>query len=64
MLNAIMTWGDYAKKALAAGVPMPKILSSKSKDTMAKVKFEADFEKFLDGVNKEMQAEFKAMEAA
>ncbi len=64
MLNSIMTWGDYAKKALAAGVPMPKILASKSKDTMAKVKFEAEFEKFLDGVNKEMQAEFKAMEAA
>jgi V/A-type H+/Na+-transporting ATPase subunit A len=64
MLNAIMTWGDYAKKALAVGVPMPKILASKSKDTMAKVKFEADFEKFLDSVNKEMQAEFKAMEAA
>ena len=31
---------------------------------LAKVKFEADFEKFLDTVNKEMQAEFKAMEAA
>jgi V/A-type H+-transporting ATPase subunit A len=64
MLNSIMIWGNYAKKALAAGVPMARILASKSKDSMAKVKFEADFEKFLDGVNKEMQAEFKAMEAA
>jgi V/A-type H+-transporting ATPase subunit A len=64
MLNSIMAWGDYAKKALAAGVPMPRILASKSKDTMAKVKFEADFEKFLDVVDKEMKAEFKAMEAA
>jgi V/A-type H+-transporting ATPase subunit A len=64
MLNSIMTWGDYAKKALAAGVPMQRILASKAKDSMAKVKFEADFEKYLDGVNKEMQAEFKAMEAA
>jgi V/A-type H+-transporting ATPase subunit A len=64
MLNSIMTWGDYAKKALAAGVPMARILASKSKDSMAKVKFEADFEKYLDGVSKEMQSEFKAMEAA
>jgi V/A-type H+/Na+-transporting ATPase subunit A len=64
MLNSIMTWGDYAKKALAAGVPMARILASKSKDSMAKVKFEADFEKYLDGVSKEMQTEFKAMEAA
>jgi V/A-type H+-transporting ATPase subunit A len=64
MLQSIMVWGDYAKKALAAGVPMNRILASKSKDTMAKVKFEADFEKFLAAVDKEMQAEFKAMEAA
>ncbi|OPY25647.1 MAG: V-type ATP synthase alpha chain [Methanocella sp. PtaU1.Bin125] len=64
MLQAIMTWGDYAKKALAAGVPMTRILASKSKDSMAKVKFEADFEKYLAGVDREMQAEFKAMEAA
>jgi V/A-type H+-transporting ATPase subunit A len=64
MLQSIMVWGDYAKKALAAGVPMGRILASKSKDSMAKVKFEADFEKFLAGVDKEMQAEFKAMEAA
>ncbi len=64
MLQSIMVWGDYAKKALAAGVPMNRILASKSKDSMAKVKFEADFEKFLAGVDKEMQAEFKAMEAA
>jgi V/A-type H+-transporting ATPase subunit A len=64
MLDSIMTWGEYAKKALAAGVPMARILASKSKDSMAKVKFEADFERYLDGVSKEMQAEFKAMEAA
>jgi V/A-type H+-transporting ATPase subunit A len=64
MLDSIMTWGEYAKKALAAGVPMARILASKSKDSMAKVKFEADFEKYLAEVTKEMQSEFKAMEAA
>ncbi len=64
MLNGIMTWGDYAKKALAGGVPMARILASKSKDDMAKVKFESNFEQYMDNINKAMQAEFKAMEAA
>ncbi len=45
-------------------MPPARILASKSKDEMAKVKFEADFEKYLDNVAKTMQAEFKAMEAA
>lgn len=64
MLKSILTWGDYAKKALASGVPMTRILASKAKDSMAKVKFEADFEKYLNNVDQEMQSEFKAMEAA
>ncbi len=64
MLKSIMTFGDYAKKALAAGVPIPRILALKSKDDLAKVKFEADFEKYMENVNQQMQAEFKALEAA
>ncbi|WP_424359262.1 ATP synthase subunit A [Methanocella sp. MCL-LM] len=64
MLKSIMTFGDLAQKALAAGVPMPKILSLKSKDDLAKVKYESDFEKYLNTVNSQMQAEFKALEAA
>ncbi|HMK47564.1 MAG TPA: V-type ATP synthase subunit A, partial [Methanocella sp.] len=64
MLKSIMTFGDYAKKALAAGVPIPKILSLKSKDDLAKVKFEADFEKYINNVNSQMQTEFKTLEAA
>ncbi len=64
MLSSIMSFGEYAKKALAAGVPIPKILALKSKDDLAKVKYEADFEKYLNDVNQQMQAEFKALEAA
>jgi V/A-type H+-transporting ATPase subunit A len=64
MMNEIMAFGRLAKKALAAGVPMPKILSLKSKTDLAKVKFEADFEKYLGNVDNEMKAEFKALEAA
>ena len=32
MLNEIMVFGKYAKTALAAGVPMPKILDLKSQN--------------------------------
>jgi V/A-type H+-transporting ATPase subunit A len=64
MLQSIMNYGGLARKALAAGVPMNRILGLKSKDDMAKVKFEPDFEKYLSNVNQQMQAEFKALEAA
>ena len=64
MLSSILTFGTLAKKALAAGVPMQKILSVKSKDDLAKVKYEAEFEKYINTINEQMQAEFKALEAA
>lgn len=64
MLSSIMLFGDYAKKALASGVPMGKILALKSKNDLAKVKFESDFEKYIENVNNQMKAEFKSLEAA
>jgi V/A-type H+/Na+-transporting ATPase subunit A len=63
MLNTIMTFGKYANKALEAGVPVSKIIAVQSKNEMAKVKFEPDFEKYLNDVNEHMKAEFKALEA-
>lgn len=64
MISEIMAFGRLANKALAAGVPIPKILALKSKNDLAKVKFEADFEKYLTNIDSEMKAEFKALEAA
>ncbi len=64
MMSEILAFGRLAKKALAAGVPMPKILALKSKTDLAKVKFEGDFERYLGNVDNEMKAEFKALEAA
>jgi V/A-type H+-transporting ATPase subunit A len=64
MIESIMNFGSYAKKALAAGVPIQKILALKSKTDLAKVKFEADFEKYLKEVDDLMKTEFKALEAA
>ena len=64
MMSQILSFGRYANKALASGVPMAKILSLQSKNDLAKVKFEADFEKYLDDVDAKMKAEFKSLEAA
>jgi V/A-type H+-transporting ATPase subunit A len=64
MLNAIMVYGRYAKTALAAGVPMQKILDLKSRTDLAKVKFEPDYEKYLADVDTLMKSEFKSLEAA
>jgi V/A-type H+-transporting ATPase subunit A len=64
MLNAIMVYGRYAKTALAAGVPMAKILGLKSRTDLAKVKFEPEFEKYLADVDTLMKSEFKSLEAA
>jgi len=44
MMNEILAFGRLAKKALAAGVPIPKILALQSKKDLAKVKFEGEFE--------------------
>ncbi len=64
MMNEILAFGRLAKKALAAGVPIPKILALQSKNDLAKVKFEGDFEKYLNNIDSQMKTEFRALEAA
>jgi len=58
LLKAISKYSDMATTALTAGVPMKDILALESKDELAKVKFEEDFEKALDEVLKKMDSEF------
>lgn len=58
LLKAISKYSDMATTALTAGVPMKDILSLQSKDELAKVKFEEDFDKALDVVLKKMDSEF------
>ncbi|OPY22119.1 MAG: V-type ATP synthase alpha chain [Methanomethylovorans sp. PtaU1.Bin093] len=58
LLKAISKYSDMATTALTAGVPMKDILSLQSKDELAKVKFEEDFDKALDAVLKKMDSEF------
>lgn len=64
MMSEILAFGRLAKTALAAGAPMARILALPSKNDLAKVKFEADFEKYLADIDARMKSEFKALEAA
>ncbi|MCD4800721.1 MAG: ATP synthase subunit A [Methanococcoides sp.] len=58
LLKAITRYGELATAALESGVPMNKIITIKSKDELAKVKFEENFDAALDVVMKKMDEEF------
>jgi V/A-type H+-transporting ATPase subunit A len=50
-----------AQAALESGVPMKDILSIESKDELAKVKYEEDFDGVLNVVMDKMDKEFAAL---
>ena len=58
LLKAITVWGDRAHNALESGVSVEDIMKSKSKDDLAKVKFEKDFDAALGVIMKTMEDEF------
>jgi V/A-type H+/Na+-transporting ATPase subunit A len=58
LLKSITRYGEMATAALESGVPMNKIITIKSKDELAKVKYEEDFDAALDVVMKKMDDEF------
>jgi V/A-type H+/Na+-transporting ATPase subunit A len=58
LLKSITRYGEMATAALESGVPMNKIITIKSKDELAKVKYEEDFDAALDVVMKKMDEEF------
>ncbi len=58
LLKAISKYSDMAQAALEAGIPMKDILALESKDELAKVKFEENFQGALDAVLAKMDKEF------
>jgi V/A-type H+-transporting ATPase subunit A len=58
LLKAISKFSDMATTALESGVPMTDIITLESKDELAKVKFEEDFETALNTVLSKMDEEF------
>lgn len=62
LLKAISKFAHQAYNALDDGVPITKIIALKSKDELAKVKFEKDFDNKLESILKEMDEEFRNFE--
>jgi len=61
LLKAIMTWGDRAQTALEGGAAIGDILKLKSKDDLAKVKFEKEFDVAIAEITKSMEEEFNKL---
>ena len=58
LLKSIMSWGDKAHNALDNGAPIEDIMKLKSKDDLAKVKYEKEFDRALGVIQKSMEDEF------
>ncbi len=58
LLKTITTWGDKAQNALEGGAAIEDIMKLKSKDDLAKVKFEKDFDAALGVITNTMEDEF------
>ena len=61
IMKAIMKFGDAAQEALKSGVPVSEIIKLESKDELAKVKFEENFDASLNVVLTKMDKEFAAL---
>jgi len=61
LLGAILKYRDYAFEALQRGVSVDQIKSTPSKDALAKVRLEDQYEPILQKVLAQMDSEFKAM---
>jgi V/A-type H+-transporting ATPase subunit A len=61
LLEAILKYRDLAFDAVQKGIPVSQITSVPSKDALAKVRLEAEYEPILAKVMAQMEAEFKAL---
>jgi len=62
-MKTILKYGDLAYKALGEGSKVSDIVSIKSKEKLADVKFEKEYEKLLNSIVKEMESEFRKMKS-
>jgi len=60
-LAAILKYRDYAFEAIQRGISVAEINSVPSKDALAKVRLEAEYEPILAKVLAQMDVEFKAL---
>jgi V/A-type H+-transporting ATPase subunit A len=62
LLSQIKKYSEFAQKALAMEVPVKDIAYLKSRDELAKLKFEEDFDGKLKAVSDLMEKEFRDLE--
>ncbi len=61
MLKLILNYETMARTALENNVALEDILGVKSKNKIADIKFEKDYEKMIENIEKEMEKEFKML---
>jgi len=61
LMRIIKFFSDRAYQVLEGGTDIQRIISMKSKDELAKVKFEKDYKKLLERIQKEMEKEFNSI---
>jgi vacuolar-type H+-ATPase catalytic subunit A/Vma1 len=64
MLKAILSWGTRAHRALTAGASLSKLKEMKSRTDISNLKFELNYEAYMENIDKEMDREFKALGVA
>ncbi len=62
LLSAIKRFSDLAFRSLESGAPLPKVVSVRSRELLARSRFERDFEGEMKRVVELMESEFAAME--
>ncbi|NOQ55204.1 MAG: V-type ATP synthase subunit A [Nanohaloarchaea archaeon] len=62
LMETILHFASSAEEALDNGIPAASILLMKSKNLIADVKFEKDYEGLLDKITEEMDKEFDSLE--
>nr|MDA3822856.1 V-type ATP synthase subunit A [Bacteroidales bacterium] len=61
LMKIVLKFQELAESALDSEISIVDILKTKSKDKIANAKFEKDYNKLLDGVEKEMEKEFEKL---
>jgi V/A-type H+-transporting ATPase subunit A len=61
LLSTIRKFSDLSTRAMEGGAPLQRIAAMKSKDVLAKARFEKDFESELKKVQELMASEFASL---
>lgn len=61
ILRTILKWGDAAEQAMEDGALLEEIIDVESKQMISNIKFEADWEQFLEEIDETIEQDFAAL---